>query len=75
MQLCRSSAQATTPTPVDPFEEANKSVRSTSRLGQFWMTYIDMVQLVPCFIRATRTGNWPLHLAYLHRMLLWFFQL
>ena len=39
----------------------------------FWSTYIDMVQLLLLFIRATRTSNWNLHLSALRSMIPWFF--
>ena len=39
----------------------------------FWSTYIDMVQLLLLFIRATRTSDWQLHLSILRSMIPWFF--
>ena len=39
----------------------------------FWSTYIDMVQLLLTFIRATRTSDWKLHLSALRSMIPWFF--
>ncbi len=39
----------------------------------FWSTYIEMVQLLLLFIRATRTSNWQLHLSVLRSMIPWFF--
>lgn len=39
----------------------------------FWSTYIDMVQLLLLFIRATRTSDWKLHLSTLRSMIPWFF--
>ncbi|XP_070535408.1 uncharacterized protein [Ptychodera flava] len=39
----------------------------------FWSSYLDMVQLLLLFIRATREGNWHLHLAALRKMLPWYF--
>ncbi|KAK7467983.1 hypothetical protein BaRGS_00036789 [Batillaria attramentaria] len=41
----------------------------------FWSSYLDMVQLMLLFLRASREGNWSLHLAAVHRMLPWFFAL
>ena len=40
---------------------------------QFWSTYIDMVQNLLHFIRASRQGNWPLHLSCIYNMLPWMF--
>ena len=42
-------------------------------LAKFWQSYIDLVQLLLNFTRATRTGNWNLHLATLKAFLPWFF--
>ncbi len=39
----------------------------------FCSTYIDMVQLLLMFIRATRTSDWKLHLSALRSMIPWFF--
>ena len=39
----------------------------------FWNSYLDMVELMLCFIRATREGNWKLHLNCVKDMLPWFF--
>ena len=39
----------------------------------FWSTYIEMVQLMLLFIRATRTSDWNLHLSTLRSMIPWFF--
>ncbi|XP_041359488.1 uncharacterized protein LOC121375875 [Gigantopelta aegis] len=40
---------------------------------QFWSSYINMVQLLLTFIRATRESNWTLHLASVRLMMPWFF--
>lgn len=39
----------------------------------FWSSYLEMVQLLMLFIRATREGNWELHLSTVRSMLPWFF--
>ena len=39
----------------------------------FWSIYIEMVQLLLLFIRATRTSDWSLHLSTLRSMIQWFF--
>ena len=36
-------------------------------------SYIDTVQGLLLFLRATREGDWKLHLASLHQILPWFF--
>lgn len=38
-----------------------------------WSSYIEMVQLLLSFIRATRDSDWSLHLATVRRMLPWYF--
>jgi hypothetical protein len=45
-----------------------------SKTFQFWSSYIDMIEVLLSFIRATRTTNWSLHLSSVRWMLLpWFF--
>ncbi|KAL2102045.1 hypothetical protein ACEWY4_003806 [Coilia grayii] len=39
----------------------------------FWSKYIAMVEILLLFIRATREGNWALHLSTVQSMLPWFF--
>ena len=38
-----------------------------------WLSYIQMVQVLLLFIRATRENNWDLHLSAVRSMLPWFF--
>ena len=42
-------------------------------LKQFWRSYLEMVSLLLTFIRATREGNWSLHLECIREMLPWYF--
>ena len=42
-------------------------------LRRFWRSYLEMVSLLLTFIRATREGNWPLHLECIREMLPWYF--
>ena len=42
-------------------------------LSSFWMSYVDMVELMLNMIRASREGNWPLHLASVRDMIPWCF--
>ena len=37
----------------------------------FWSDFIDMVELLLCFIRSSRTRNWPMHINCLQEMLPW----
>ena len=52
------------------FIEKDKSVNPTF---EYWSSYIDMVQGLLLFLRATREGDWKLHLASLREILPWFF--
>ena len=38
-------------------------------LSKFWMSYIDMVEILLGLIQASREGNWMLHLASLQKMI------
>lgn len=49
------------------------SKESNGPLQEFWISYLEMVSTLLGFIRATREGNWPLHLDCTRRMLPWFF--
>lgn len=45
---------------------------TTSRTSKLWLQYTEMIQLLRCFIRSERTGNWKLHLSTLRKMLPYF---
>jgi hypothetical protein len=40
-------------------------------LSTFWMSYVDMVEIMLGLLRASREGNWMLHLAYIREMIPW----
>ena len=40
---------------------------------KFWSSYIDMVELLLEFLRATRTSDWEGHLQAVRKMLPWYF--
>ena len=42
-------------------------------LSAFWMSYIDMVEVVLGMIRASREENWILHIAMIKEMIPWAF--
>lgn len=42
-------------------------------MSSFWMSYIDMIDIVLGLIRASRESNWLLHLAMIREMTPWFF--
>ena len=45
------------------------------QLARFWMTYINMVNILLGLLRCEREGNWNFHLAYIQRMIPWCFAL
>ena len=47
--------------------------KTNGPLSAFWLSYIDMVELMLHMIRASREGNWMLHLACIRQMLPWCF--
>ena len=42
-------------------------------MAQFWLSYMDIVLLILRFIRATKEGNWSLHMRCVREMIPWFF--
>ena len=42
-------------------------------LADFWMSYVDMVEVMLGLIRASRDGDWMLHFASIHAMIPWCF--
>lgn len=56
---------------LELFDEFCKLDRG--KLAAFWDSYIDLVCLLLRFTRATREGNWVLHLASVREMLPWVF--
>lgn len=46
--------------------------RAKSPVFDFWSSYIDMVQTLLLSLRATREGNWLLHLSSCKEMAVWF---
>jgi len=42
-------------------------------VSAFWMTYIDLVEILLGLIRADREGDWYLHLACIRKMIPWCF--
>lgn len=60
----------------DILEQYDAFVANSSQSNptfQFWYSYIEMVQTLLLFIRATREGDWDLHLSSLRSMMPWFF--
>ncbi|XP_077968888.1 uncharacterized protein LOC144422864 [Styela clava] len=69
-QICESKEVRSLMVDYQLFIEHQSKMNKTFSL---WSSYIDMVELLLQFIRATRDGLWDLHLATLHKMLPWFF--
>ena len=46
---------------------------ANGNLSGFWMTYIDLVDILLGLLRASREGNWHLHLEMIRRMIPWCF--
>jgi len=42
-------------------------------LSAFWMSFVDMSEILLGIIRASREGNWPLHLISVRKMIPWSF--
>lgn len=42
-------------------------------MRKFWLNFLEMIELLLSFVRASRLGNWQLHLSCLRNMLPWFF--
>ena len=55
------------------YDKFIKTRCAESPLFAFWSNYIDMVQILLLFLRATRTSDWDLHLSSLRSMIPWFF--
>ena len=47
--------------------------RRSPELELFWNSYLEMVATLLSLIRATREGNWELHLEGIKAVLPWFF--
>ena len=46
---------------------------SNRKLLKFWMSYVDMVEVLLGLIRAAREGNWSMHLSSLRGIVPWCF--
>jgi hypothetical protein len=47
--------------------------KENGSLSAFWMSYVDMVEIMLGLIRASREGDWKLHLASIREMIPWYF--
>ena len=55
------------------FNVFTKTKSASNRTMVYWLKYIEMVQVLLLFIRATRENNWQLHLSAVRSTLPWFF--
>ena len=56
------------------FAEYQDELRNTrGPLASFWMSYLDLVEILLALIRASREGNWVLHLHGIRSMIPWCF--
>ncbi len=55
------------------FQVYLESLRDEHSLSTFWMSYLDMSEVMLALIRASREGNWMLHLAAIRQMIPWCF--
>ena len=46
---------------------------NNSKLSEFWLSYLDMVEILLGLLRASREGNWELHVSALRNMIPWCF--
>ena len=46
---------------------------SNGKLYSFWMSYLDIVQILLNLLRASREGDWELHLSAVRKMIPWCF--
>ena len=46
---------------------------SNGKLSSFWMSYLDIVEILLNLLRASREGDWELHLTAIRKMIPWCF--
>ena len=46
---------------------------SNGKLSRFWMSYVDMIEVLLGLIRANSGGNWSMHLSSLRGIVPWYF--
>lgn len=58
---------------MELFQVYTDSLRDRQGLSAFWMSYLDMTEIMLGLIRASREGDWMLHLASIRQMIPWCF--
>ena len=46
---------------------------NNGKLYEFWLSYLDMVEILPGLLRASGEGNWELHISSVRNMIPWCF--
>ena len=46
---------------------------SNGKLSSFWMSYLDIIEILLNLLRASREGGWELHLSAIRKMIPWCF--
>ena len=79
LEICQKTFTETLNSPVflllaESFETYKDSLRQhEGPLASFWMSYLDIVDIMLNILRASREGNWDLHLSAIHDMIPWCF--
>ena len=47
--------------------------KHNGQLSEFWMSYIDIMEILLGLLRASREGNWELHISSIRKMVPWCF--
>ena len=47
--------------------------QENGKLSKFWLSYLDMVEILLRLLRASREGNWELHVSAIRSMIPWCF--
>lgn len=55
------------------FQVYLETLRDGHNLSAFWMSYVDMAEIMLALVRASREGNWILHLGAVRQMIPWCF--
>ncbi|XP_028391978.1 uncharacterized protein LOC114516648 isoform X2 [Dendronephthya gigantea] len=58
---------------VDKYEDFVVQESEGNPTFALWSTYLEMTGILLQFVRATREGNWELHLSTMRSMLTWYF--
>ncbi|KAK5859272.1 hypothetical protein PBY51_003352 [Eleginops maclovinus] len=58
---------------MELFQAFLESLRGGQGLSAFWISYLDMAEIMLGLLRASREGDWMLHLASIRQMIPWCF--